>query len=84
MLIFTALLFIRELLQNNEEHKYDIETDNEVDIDIAKTFIEIKIEIENDRDRAIFFQSSLWACDNWFLCLHFRPSITINETNAQK
>ena len=47
MLIFTALLFIRELLQNNEEHKYDIETDNEVDIDIAKTFIEIKIEIEN-------------------------------------
>ena len=57
MLIFTALLFIRELLQNNEEHKYDIETDNEVDIDIAKTFIEIKIEIENHLSIIIV---SLW------------------------
>ena len=58
MLIFTALLYTFEnMFRTMKRHKQDIEIDMKVTL--AKNFLEIIVEIENDRDRAIFFQSSL-------------------------
>ena len=59
MLIFTALIFTYEnMFRTMKRHKQDIEIVMKVTL-TAKNFIEIIVEIENDRDRAIFFQSSL-------------------------